>query len=85
MKKLTLKAAKTVKAGKFVTVKATVKTIGKDANTKLAWSSSNSKYATVNTKGKVTAKKAGKGKTIKITAKATDGSNVEKSVKIKIK
>lgn len=85
VKKLTLKAAKTVKAGKFVTVKATVKTTGKDANTKLAWSSSNSKYATVNTKGKVTAKKAGKGKTIKITAKATDGSNVEKSVKIKIK
>ena len=85
VKKLTLKAAKTVKAGKFVTVKATVKTTGKDANTKLAWSSSNSKYATVSTKGKVTAKKAGKGKTIKITAKATDGSNVEKSVKIKIK
>lgn len=85
VKKLTLKAAKTVKAGKFVTVKATVKATGKDANTKLAWSSSNSKYATVSTKGKVTAKKAGKGKTIKITAKATDGSNVEKSVKIKIK
>ena len=85
VKKLTLKAAKTVKAGKSITVKATVKTTGKDANTKLAWSSSNSKYATVSAKGKVTAKKAGKGKTVKITAKATDGSNVDKSVKIKIK
>ena len=85
VKKLTLKVAKTVKAGKSVTVKATVKTTGKDANKKLVWSCSNSIYATINGKGKVTAKKAGKGKTIKITARATDGSNVEKSVKIRIK
>lgn len=85
VKKITLKASGTLKNGKATTVKATVQTTGKDANKKLAWSSSNSKYATVTAKGKVTAKKAGKGKTVKITAKATDGSGIKKTIKIKIK
>ena len=85
VKSIKLKVAKTVKAGKKVTVKATVKTTGKSANKTLRWTSSNTKYATVNSKGKVTAKKAGKGKTVKITAKATDGSNKKKTIKIKIK
>lgn len=85
VKKITLKASGTLKNGKTTTVKATVQTTGKDANKKLAWSSSNSKYATVTAKGKVTAKKAGKGKTVKITAKATDGSGIKKTIKIKIK
>lgn len=83
--RISLKAPKTVKAGKKATVKATVKTNGKKANKKLKWSSSNKKYATVNSKGKVTAKKSGKGKTVKITAKATDGSGKKKTVAIKIK
>lgn len=83
--KISLKAKKTVKAGKSITVKATVKTNGKSANKKLQWSSSNKKYATVNSKGKVTAKKAGKGKTVKITAKAKDGSGKKKTIEIKIK
>lgn len=74
---------KTVKAGTKVKLKATVKTTGKTANTKLTWSSSNKKYATVSSKGVVTTKKAGKGKTVKITAKATDGSGKKKTVKIK--
>lgn len=85
VKSISLKSQKTVKAGKKVTVKATVKTTGKGANKKLVWTSSNSKYATVNSKGKVTAKKAGKGKKVKITAKATDGSGKKKTVTIKIK
>lgn len=85
VKKITLKASGTLKNGKATTVKATVQTTGKDANKKLAWSSSNSKYVTVTAKGKVTAKKAGKGKTVKITAKATDGSGIKKTIKIKIK
>lgn len=85
VKKITLKASDTLKNGKAITVKATVKTTGKDANKQLAWNSSNSKYATVTAKGKVTAKKAGKGKTVKITAKATDGSGIKKTIKIKIK
>lgn len=85
VKKISLKAKKTVKAGKKVAVKATVKTTGKKANKTLKWTSSNTKYATVNSKGKVTTKKAGKGKKVKITAKATDGSNKKKTVTIKIK
>lgn len=76
---------KTLKAGKTMTIKATVKTTGKDANKALKWTSSNKKYATVNRKGKVTAKKAGKGKTVTITATSTDGSNKKAKVKIKIK
>ncbi len=83
--KITLKAkTKKVKAGKKVTVKATVKTNGKKANKKLAWKSSNNKYATVNAKGVVTTKKAGKGKNVTITAISTDGTNKKGTIKIKI-
>jgi VCBS repeat-containing protein len=85
VKSIKLSAAKTVKAGKSVSVKATVKTTGTKVNKTLKWTSSNTKYATVNSKGKVTAKKAGKGKTVKITATATDGSGKKATVKIKIK
>ena len=76
---------KTLKAGKSMTIKAAVKTTGKNANKTLKWTSSNTKYATVNSKGKVTAKKAGKGKTVTITATSTDGSNKKAKMKIKIK
>lgn len=53
---------------------ASVSATGKIANKKLVWRTSNKKYATVNANGKVTAKKAGRGKTVLVTAKATDGS-----------
>lgn len=85
VKKINLTAKKSVKAGKKVTVKASVKTTGKNANKTLKWSTTNKKYATVTSKGKVTTKKSGKGKTVKITAKATDGSGKKKTIKIKIK
>lgn len=75
---------KTVKPGKSVNVTAKVKTTGKKANKTLKWTSSNTKYATVNSKGKVTAKKAGKGKKVKITAMATDGSGKKATITIKI-
>ncbi len=78
-------AKKTLKAGKSMTLKAAVKTNGKNANKKLKWTSSNTKYAAVNAKGKVTAKKAGIGKTVTITAEATDGTGKKASVKIKVK
>lgn len=84
VKKISVKKKKlTVKAGKTVTIKPTVKTSGKKANKKLLWSSSNTNYAEVNAKGKVKTKRAGAGKTVTITAKSTDGTN--KSVKVKIK
>ena len=86
VKSIKLKAkSKSVKAGKTVKVKAVIKTTGKTANKTLQWSSSNTKYATVTKKGVVKTKKAGKGKTVKITAKATDGTGKKATIKIKIK
>ena len=86
VKSIRLKATKQkVKAGKKIIIKATVKTTGKKVNKTLKWASSNTKYATVTSKGRVTAKRAGKGKTVKITAQATDGSGKKKTIKIKIK
>lgn len=86
VKNITVKSSKkTVKTGKNLKLKAVVKTNGKSANTKVKWTSSNTKYATVNSKGVVKAKKAGKGKTVKITAKATDGSGKKGTIKIKIR
>lgn len=86
VKSVKLKAAsKTVKAGKKVKIKATVKTTGSDAYKALKWTSSNKKYATVNSKGVVKTKKDGKGKTVKITATSLDGTNKKATIKIKIK
>lgn len=77
-------SAKKVKAGKTLKLAATV--LPKNAsNPKLKWSSSNTKYATVTSKGVVKAKKAGKGKTVKITAKAVDGSGKKATIRIKIR
>lgn len=81
--KITAKS-KTVKAGKKLSLKAHVKTTGKTANKTLTWTSSNEKYATVSKKGVVKTTKQGKGKTVKITAKATDGTGKKAVVKIKI-
>lgn len=79
------KANTTLKAGKSMTLKADVWINGKNANNKLQWTVSNDKYASVNSKGKVTAKKAGKGKTVTVTAMSTDGTNKKAKVKIRIK
>ena len=84
VKKVSVFGKKSVKAGKTLKLKAKVKAT-KNANKKLKWVSSNKKYATVSSSGKVKALKAGKGKKVKITAMATDGSGKKKSVTIKIK
>lgn len=84
VKKVTLKGKKSVKAGKTVKLKAVVKA-SKGANKKLRWTSNNTKYATVTSNGKVKTKKAGKKKTVKITAMATDGSNKKATIRIKLK
>ena len=78
----TKKNVKKIKAGKSLVVSAKV-TPTNASNKKVTWSTSNKKYATVKN-GKVTAKKAGIGKTVTITAKAKDGSNTKASIKLKI-
>ena len=84
VKKIIIKGKKRVPAGNTLKLKAKVKA-GKGANKKLLWRSSNIKYATVTSSGKVKTKKAGKKKTVKITAMATDGSNKKATIKIQIK
>lgn len=84
VKKVKITGAKQVKAGKKLKLKAKVNAT-KKANTKILWTSSNPKAATVNAKGIVKAKKSAKGKTVKITAMATDGSNKKATIKVKIK
>lgn len=84
VKKVKVSGKKSVKAGKSVKLSKKV-TASKGANKTLKWTSSNTKYATVSSSGKVSTKKAGKGKKVKITATATDGSNKKSSITIKIK
>ncbi len=84
VKKVSISGKKTVKAGKTLKLKGKV-TATKSANKTLKWTSSNKKYATVSNTGKVKTFKAGKGKKVKITAKATDGSGKQKTITIKIK
>ena len=85
VKKLTVKVSKKeVKAGKTIKIKATVSPT-RNVNSKLKYISSNTCYATVNQKGIIRTKKAGKGKTVKIQVMTTDGSNLKKTIKIKIK
>lgn len=85
------KKSLTAKAGKSVTLKANVTTRGKKpVNKKLKWTSSNTKIATVSTKLGLTmkvkiAKGVKKGKTVKITATSTDGTNKKLVFKIRIK
>ena len=70
VKKIKITGSKPVKAGKKLKLKAKI-TATKKANTKLLWTSANTKYATVNAKGIVTTKKSAKGKTVKIIAMAS--------------
>lgn len=83
VKKITISGKNTVKAGKSLTLKAKV-TASAKANKKVAWSSSNKKLATVSSKGVVKTFKGKKG-TVKITARALDGSGKKATFKIKIK
>ena len=83
--KLKIKASKsTVVAGKSLKLTASV-TPTNATNKKVTWKSSNTKYANVNSNGVVVTKKAGKGKVVKITAKAAGGSGASATISIKIK
>jgi subtilisin family serine protease len=75
------KKKKTIKAGKSFKFKATTN----GTNTNVRWKVSNKKYAKITSKGKFTAKKKGKGKTVKVTAISKENSSYKKTVKVKIK
>ena len=75
--------SKKIAAGKKIQLKAVVAP-SNATNPAVTWTSSNTKYATVTSKGKVTMKKAGIGKMVTITATATDGSGKKAIYKIKI-
>lgn len=79
--KVKLAGSKTMKVKEKQTLNLTVMPATAD-NGKVSWSSSNKKRATVDSKGRVTAKKKG---TVTITAKAKDGSGKKGSIKIKVK
>lgn len=84
VKKIAISGKRPVKAGKSLKLTAKV-TAGKGANRKLKWSSSNESFAQVTASGVVKTKKAGKGKKVRITASATDGSNKKASITIRIR
>lgn len=65
MWQVTIEKSKVLKAGKKVKLQVTYDGV---KITRLNWKTSNRKYATVNKNGVVTVKKAGRGKTVKITA-----------------
>lgn len=83
--KISIAASPSLKiaAGKKTTLKAKVSP-AKATDRSVTWTCSNTKYATVNSKGVVTTKSKGKGKTVTVTAKAKDGSGKKCSVKVRI-
>lgn len=85
IKKIKIHASKTaLKAGKKRKLKVFISP-SNATNKKVKWSSSKKKWATVNSKGIVTAKKKGRGHTVKITATARDGSRKKAVFRIRIK
>lgn len=68
----------TIKKGKSLTLKATI--APKGTITSVTWTTSNNKVATVNTKGKVTAKKKG---TVYIYARSVNGKKVSCKIVVK--
>lgn len=71
-----------IAAGKKL--KLTAKITNNATNKKLIWTTSNKKYATVSQNGIVTFNKKAKGKTVTITATASDGSKQKATFKVKI-
>lgn len=85
VKKIKLSApSKSIASGKSLKLRADVLVTNKKSNKTLVWISSNPEYATVSKKGKVTARAAGIGKSVKITAMATDGTGKKATFKLKI-
>ena len=84
IKKILLSRKKaTLQPGQKLALEATVSP-SYATNKNIRWSISNKKYAAVNKKGVVRAKKAGQGHTVKVTAAATDGSSKKATCTIKV-
>ena len=75
------KKSVTLVKGKTSKVTAKVSTSGKGANTKLLWTSSNTKVATVSQSGTIKAIKKG---TATITVRTVDGSNKKATIKVTV-
>ena len=83
--KVTLnKTSATLRYGKTLTLKAKVSPTYV-TSTKVTWRSSNTKYATVSSKGVVKAKKAGIGHTVVIAAITADGTKKKAVCRVKLK
>lgn len=80
VKKIKISGSTSIQTGKSTSMRITV-TPSNASNKKIKWTSSNSKIATVSSKGVVTGKKAG---TARIYAATTDGSKIKVSIKIKV-
>ncbi|MBQ5559132.1 MAG: S8 family serine peptidase [Lachnospiraceae bacterium] len=76
-------APKKLKAGKSTYLDVVVKP-SNATNTKVKWKVNNKKYATINKYGKLTAKKAGIGKTVVVTVTSVQNPKISAKVKIKI-
>lgn len=76
------KSSRYIQAGKKLQLKAVI-TPSDTTDKKVTWKSSNTKYAVVSSKGLVTAKKAGIGKTVYITATTANGKKNTRRLIIK--
>lgn len=76
-------STKKVAPGKKITLKVSVSPANAD-NQQVIWQVSNKKYASVNSKGVVTTKKAGKGKKVTVTAVSAENGSIKATYKISI-
>lgn len=76
-------STKKVAPGKKITLKVSVSPANAD-NQQVIWKVSNKKYASVNSKGVVTTKKAGKGKKVTVTAVSAENGSIKETYKISI-